>query len=304
MRTNRKEMDRQAGVHRGTGEQHSDTPVGRQRGLCSGGLHENQLQQTLQEREHRGGRPESPGETVSPQKWGHPSLGHSGRDSERLRLGRTRSLGEGRVQPWAAVGVVARSQLRAMGSRSPSTGPPAPASYTVLLLPLPTCRQDPGARSFFLWLQRMRALEREQDALWEGLALLERGRAWCVGRLWEAQQQQLRLGALGENFLTGLHAEPSGPQLAQIQGVNICLQNLIQGKASSYATQDWRGRPRKQQQGLSAQQKRVVQPKGKMARPGCPKGWRDLPVSKAPSPPPPSVTERLSQNHQLPCSAS
>ncbi|KAM8779928.1 LOW QUALITY PROTEIN: suppressor APC domain-containing protein 1, partial [Rhynchonycteris naso] len=134
-----------------------------------------------------------------------------------------------RVQPRAAVGVVARSHLGATGSPSPSKL--APASYTVLLLPLRKSRQDPGARSFFLRLQRMPALGREQDALWEGLSLLEHSRAWCA-RLRGAQQQQLRLGALGENFLTGLRAEPSGPQLAQIQEVNICLQNLIQGKVS------------------------------------------------------------------------
>lgn len=47
-------------------------------------------------------------------------------------------------------------------------------------------------------LQKMQALEREQDALWQGLELLEHGQAWFEGRLREAQQQQLRLGALGE----------------------------------------------------------------------------------------------------------
>ncbi|KAF7473005.1 Hypothetical predicted protein [Marmota monax] len=42
----------------------------------------------------------------------------------------------------------------------------------------------------------MQALEREQDALWQGLELLEHGRAWCEDHLREAQQQQLHLGAL------------------------------------------------------------------------------------------------------------
>ncbi|XP_049549493.1 suppressor APC domain-containing protein 1 isoform X1 [Orcinus orca] len=141
-----------------------------------------------------------------------------------------------------------------MGSRGPGGLPLVQAPYTVLLLPLETSRQDPGAQRFFLWLQRMQALEREQDALWQGLELLEHSQAWYEGRLREAQQQQLYLGALGENFPTDLHSEPGGPQLVQIQKVNICLQNLIQGKfsphplnkASSCATQDWKGRPRKQ----------------------------------------------------------
>uniref|UniRef100_A0A8C4MH73 Suppressor APC domain containing 1 n=1 Tax=Equus asinus asinus TaxID=83772 RepID=A0A8C4MH73_EQUAS len=143
-----------------------------------------------------------------------------------------------------------------MGSPGAGGLPLVQAPYTILLLPLGTSRQDPGARSFFLWLQRMQALEREQDALWQGLELLEHGQAWFEGRLREAQQQQLHLGALGENFLTDLHSEPGVPQLAQIQKVNICLQNLIQGKE------------------LSRQQKGVIQPKGEMAQQSCPKWQR------------------------------
>ncbi|XP_006154351.1 suppressor APC domain-containing protein 1 [Tupaia chinensis] len=177
-----------------------------------------------------------------------------------------------------------------MGSRGPAELSPVQAPYTVLLLPLGTSRQDPGAQSFFLWLQRMRALEREQDALWHGLELLEHSQAWFEDRLREAQQQQLHLGALGENFLTDLHSQSGGPQLAQIQKVNICLQNLIQGKffprplnkASSCTTQARKERPREQhsreqhswqRQELSRQQKRVLQPK-EMAQPGHSKGQK------------------------------
>nr|XP_023397177.1 suppressor APC domain-containing protein 1 [Loxodonta africana] len=87
-----------------------------------------------------------------------------------------------------------------MGSRASSGLPLVQIPYTVLLLPLETSRQDPGARSFFLWLQRMQALEREQDALWQGLELLEHCQAWFGGHLREAQRQQLHLGALGEEF--------------------------------------------------------------------------------------------------------
>ncbi|KAB1261945.1 Suppressor APC domain-containing protein 1 [Camelus dromedarius] len=159
--------------------------------------------------------------------------------------------GTSSVQQWAWLHF---SHLRTMGSRGRSGLPLVQAPYTVLLLPLETSHQDPGARSFFLWLQRMQALEREQDALWQGLELLEHSQAWYEGRLREAQQQQLRLGALGENFLTDSHSEPGSPQLAQIQKVNICLQNLIQGKE------------------LTRQQKGVIRPKGEMAQPGYPEG--------------------------------
>uniref|UniRef100_A0A2K6N127 Suppressor APC domain containing 1 n=1 Tax=Rhinopithecus bieti TaxID=61621 RepID=A0A2K6N127_RHIBE len=138
-----------------------------------------------------------------------------------------------------------------MGSQGSGGMPLVQVPYTVLLLPLGTSRQDPGAQSFFLWLRRMQALEREQDALWQGLELLQHGQAWFEDRLKEAQQQQLHLGALGENFLTDLHSEPGGPPLAQIQKVNICLQNLIHEKE------------------LSRQQKGVTQPKEEMAQRGC-----------------------------------
>ncbi|XP_007537227.2 suppressor APC domain-containing protein 1 isoform X1 [Erinaceus europaeus] len=173
-----------------------------------------------------------------------------------------------------------------MGSPGKGGLPMVQAPYTVLLLPLDTSCQDPGARSFFLWLQRMQALEREQDALWQGLELLEHGQAWFEGRLRDTQQQQLYLGALGENFLTDLYLEPDVSQLAQIQDVNICLQHRIQqmfsqcplDKPSSYDPPNWKGSPRKQtlwqQQEFSRQQKGVIQPKGEMPQPGCPKGQR------------------------------
>ncbi|XP_057608067.1 suppressor APC domain-containing protein 1 isoform X4 [Chionomys nivalis] len=121
-----------------------------------------------------------------------------------------------------------------MGSLGPGGPSQVQAPYTVLLLPLGTSRQDPGAPSFFLWLQMMQALEREQDALWQGLQLLEQGQAWFADHLREAQQRQLHLGALGE--------------LTQIQEVNACLRRLIQE--------------------LSQQQKEPTQSKGEVARRG------------------------------------
>ncbi|XP_077017469.1 suppressor APC domain-containing protein 1 isoform X2 [Tamandua tetradactyla] len=163
-----------------------------------------------------------------------------------------------------------------MENLGPCGLPPVQASYTVLLLPLGTSCQDPGAQSFFLWLQRMQTLEREQDVLWQGLELLEHSQAWFESHLREAQRQQLHLGALGETFLTDLHSNPHSLQLAQILKVNICLQNLIQekfsphplNKASSCTSQDWK------EQELSRQQKGVIQARGERAQPGCPKGWR------------------------------
>ncbi|KAF6115985.1 suppressor APC domain containing 1 [Phyllostomus discolor] len=76
------------------------------------------------------------------------------------------------------------------------------ASCIVLLPPLGTS-QDSETQNFFL-LQRMQALEREQDALWQGLELLKYGQAWFEDRLREAQQQQLCVGVLGESPLNRL----------------------------------------------------------------------------------------------------
>ncbi|XP_031203378.1 suppressor APC domain-containing protein 1 isoform X2 [Mastomys coucha] len=142
-----------------------------------------------------------------------------------------------------------------MESPGPGGPPLVQAPYTVLLLPLGTSRQDPGAQHFFLWLQMMQALEREQDALWQGLELLERGQAWFADRLRETQQRQLQLGALGEGFLMDSHSEANTPQLSQIQKVNACLRSLVQKE-------------------LSKQQKGVTQSTGEVVRqaPPGPKG--------------------------------
>ncbi|XP_021074068.1 suppressor APC domain-containing protein 1 isoform X2 [Mus pahari] len=119
-----------------------------------------------------------------------------------------------------------------MESPGPGGPPLVQAPYTVLLLPLGTSHQDPGAQNFFLWLQMMQALEREQDALWQGLELLEHGQAWFTDRLRETQQRQLQLGALGEGFLMGSRSESDAPQLTQIQKVNACLHSLIHKELS------------------------------------------------------------------------
>ncbi|XP_051852190.1 suppressor APC domain-containing protein 1 isoform X1 [Antechinus flavipes] len=94
-----------------------------------------------------------------------------------------------------------------------ATGDQLPGSWSTDLLPLGE-------------LQGMRAIEREQDALWQGLELLEKSQAWYRASLKEAQRWQLHLGNLGENF----HSEPRASLLAQIQKMNNCLKSLAQEK--------------------------------------------------------------------------
>uniref|UniRef100_A0A671DZ24 Uncharacterized protein n=1 Tax=Rhinolophus ferrumequinum TaxID=59479 RepID=A0A671DZ24_RHIFE len=130
-----------------------------------------------------------------------------------------------------------------MGSCSPGGWPLVQAPYTALLLPLGTSPHDPGAWSFILWV-KTELLKR-----WNGEYWIFPPNGLCYHHI-------LSLQLLLYNFLTDLHSEPGGTPLAQIQKVNICLQNLIQGKE------------------LSRWQKEVLHPKGEIAQPGCPKGRR------------------------------
>ncbi|XP_038130483.1 suppressor APC domain-containing protein 1 [Cyprinodon tularosa] len=63
-------------------------------------------------------------------------------------------------------------------------------SYTVVLLPLKTSLYSQEALRFYLWIKRMKDLEKEKDALWSGLEVLEHGRLWYLQRLSENRALQ------------------------------------------------------------------------------------------------------------------
>ncbi|XP_058480312.1 suppressor APC domain-containing protein 1 [Solea solea] len=68
--------------------------------------------------------------------------------------------------------------------------PSSTGSYTVVIIPLRTSLYSLDALRFYLWIQRMRDLEKEKDALWSGLDILEKSRLWYVQRLEENRMRQ------------------------------------------------------------------------------------------------------------------
>ncbi|CAN9508268.1 unnamed protein product [Ophioblennius macclurei] len=68
--------------------------------------------------------------------------------------------------------------------------PTSSGSYTVVIIPLKTSLHSLDALRFYLWVKRMKDLEREKDALWCGLEILEKARFWYVQRLDENRARQ------------------------------------------------------------------------------------------------------------------
>uniref|UniRef100_A0A3P8T9P6 Suppressor APC domain containing 1 n=1 Tax=Amphiprion percula TaxID=161767 RepID=A0A3P8T9P6_AMPPE len=86
----------------------------------------------------------------------------------------------------------------------PSSGS---ASYTVVIIPLKTSLYSLDALRFYLWIKRLKDLEKEKDTLCSGLEVLEKARLWYLQRLEENKSRQSRIEAksgLGNNFHTGI----------------------------------------------------------------------------------------------------
>ncbi|XP_029901962.1 suppressor APC domain-containing protein 1 [Myripristis murdjan] len=72
---------------------------------------------------------------------------------------------------------------------------PPCASYTVVIIPLRTSLYSLDALRFYLWIKRLKDLEREKDSLWCGLEVLERARLWYHQRLEENTARQASIEA-------------------------------------------------------------------------------------------------------------
>ncbi|KAJ7317309.1 hypothetical protein JRQ81_003471 [Phrynocephalus forsythii] len=101
--------------------------------------------------------------------------------------------------------------------------------YTILIVPLSSSLTSLEALQFFLWLKRMQELERERDALLQGLELVDRMRDWFQHHLVEAQRRQKHMGAEGTYFPDN----QSHLLMAKIQEVNLCLKNLLTSPGKS-----------------------------------------------------------------------
>ncbi|XP_013909121.1 PREDICTED: suppressor APC domain-containing protein 1-like [Thamnophis sirtalis] len=67
--------------------------------------------------------------------------------------------------------------------------------YTILIIPLGTALSNLHALRFFLWMKQMQQLERERDALLQGLEMVNQVRDWLQCHLLEAQKRQKHMGA-------------------------------------------------------------------------------------------------------------
>ncbi|XP_070785426.1 suppressor APC domain-containing protein 1-like [Enoplosus armatus] len=68
--------------------------------------------------------------------------------------------------------------------------PSGSGSYTVVIIPLRTSLYSLDALRFYLWIKRLKDLEKEKDALCSGLEVLEKTRLWYLQRLEENRVQQ------------------------------------------------------------------------------------------------------------------
>ncbi|XP_041820223.1 suppressor APC domain-containing protein 1 [Chelmon rostratus] len=73
--------------------------------------------------------------------------------------------------------------------------PSGSGSYTVVIIPLRTSLCSLDALRFYLWIKRLKDLEKEKDALCSGLEILEKTRLWYLQRLEENRVRQDRIEA-------------------------------------------------------------------------------------------------------------
>ncbi|XP_076578924.1 suppressor APC domain-containing protein 1 [Chaetodon auriga] len=76
--------------------------------------------------------------------------------------------------------------------------PSGSGSYTVVIIPLRTSLYSLDALRFYLWIKRLKDLEKEKDALCSGLEILEKARLWYLQQLEENRARQDHIEAESE----------------------------------------------------------------------------------------------------------
>ncbi|XP_030006637.1 suppressor APC domain-containing protein 1 [Sphaeramia orbicularis] len=110
-----------------------------------------------------------------------------------------------------------------MACRSPGS-----VSYSVVIIPLKTSLYSLDALRFYLWIKRMKDLEKEKDALWSGLEILEKARVWYLQRLEENRiQQDNTEKQRGSCFKGGVAEAWSCLLRSRIQRVNGSLGSVM-----------------------------------------------------------------------------
>ncbi|XP_044199398.1 suppressor APC domain-containing protein 1 [Thunnus albacares] len=104
--------------------------------------------------------------------------------------------------------------------------PSGSSSYTVVIIPLRTSLYSLDALRFYLWIKRLKDLEKEKDALCSGLEILEKARFWYLQRLEENRVRQDNIEAT--NVCQESAAEVQSCLLrSRIQRVNGSLGSVM-----------------------------------------------------------------------------
>ncbi|KAM9402886.1 suppressor APC domain-containing protein 1-like isoform 1-T1 [Salvelinus alpinus] len=111
---------------------------------------------------------------------------------------------------------------------------PAPGSYTSVIIPLRSSIYSLDAPRFYLWIKRLKDLEREKDSLWAGLQVLEQARLWYRRILEDNRARQAnvctRAGARAKEWggeVWGGAGASSCLLRSQMQRVNGSLGSLM-----------------------------------------------------------------------------
>ncbi|XP_008299814.1 suppressor APC domain-containing protein 1 [Stegastes partitus] len=102
-------------------------------------------------------------------------------------------------------------------------------SYTVVIIPLKTSLYSLDALRFYLWIKRLKDLEKEKDALCSGLEVLEKARLWYLQRLEANKARQDRIEAKSglSSFLEDATEARSCLLRSRIQRVNGSLGSVM-----------------------------------------------------------------------------
>ncbi|XP_032067371.1 suppressor APC domain-containing protein 2-like [Thamnophis elegans] len=111
-------------------------------------------------------------------------------------------------------------------TRSRSTNSFLSQSGRCRMIPKESRRHTISGAVEYEMMKQMQQLERERDALLQGLEMVNQVRDWLQCHLLEAQKRQKHMGAQA-NECRESYSKQSCLLLAKIQEVNLCLKNLL-----------------------------------------------------------------------------
>ncbi|XP_074553778.1 suppressor APC domain-containing protein 2 [Halichoeres trimaculatus] len=95
------------------------------------------------------------------------------------------------------------------------------SSYTVVIIPLRSSLCSLDALHFYLWIKRLKDLEREKDALCSGLEVLEKAHLWYLQQLEKNRSRQDKIKPT-----SGVGLSKEGSREAQSCFLRSCIQRV------------------------------------------------------------------------------